>query len=481
MSSSIEALVRPFGMIGAALTLFAASCASEPRTGEESLQTLSQPSMTSGEQMRAMEEIEGSMDDPAVVAMLYRVMWKPGYTQTIREAALVRLEQHDLDGLKRSIRQNLPRETAWGWLTRVCEIIADRGWIDLSPALVSSWSRTSVYVRDDMERPEYIALVKLYGEGNVVDAVFALFVESKGPQNAALRTRCWDLLFRLGERQRLVALLNDVTVAQDDAMLMDLRAGAVELGIVPENKEEVLWLRKLREPERAEFWSMAVTAVQSLPPERKAELELRDVPIIVSASLHDPELLNMTRDELYARVDQYTRQQKHYIQESNYDGYTRGSMQQLYEYKDKLTWGDLAAMLIAIRAVQVPQVVEHVVSYAMRDKEDTSTEFGGVIALDAKNRFEILEFPPMVRDHDNQFISSQAMLDAAYTAIFHFHMHAQKLRNVEYAGPSFGDMNYADNTRANCLVFTFVSEGVMNVDYYRHDRLVVDLGVITKQ
>jgi hypothetical protein len=52
---------------------------------------------------------------------------------------------------------------------------------------------------------------------------------------------------------------------------------------------------------------------------------------------------------------------------------------------------------------------------------------------------------------------------------------------VEYAGPELGDMNYADNTRANCLVFTFVNEGVMNVDYYRHGRVVIDLGVISNK
>jgi hypothetical protein len=321
----------------------------------------------------------------------------------------------------------------------------------------------------------------LYGEGNVVDAVFALFVESTGPQNAALRTRCWDLLHRLGQRDRMVALLNDVTVAPDDSMLMDLRAGAVELGIVPVNKEEVLWLRKLREPSRAEFWATAVSAVQSLPTERRAELELRDLPIIVSASVHDPELFSMTRDELYARVDAYTRDQKHYARESNYDNLSRSKNDRLYEYKNELTWGDLAAMLVAIRALEVPQVVDHVIDYANRDKEDTSTEFGGIIALDGKSRFEILEFPPMVRDHDNKYISSQAMLDAGYTAIFHFHLHAQKYRNVEYAGPELGDMNYADNTRANCLVFTFVKEGAMNVDYYRHGRVVIDLGVISNK
>jgi hypothetical protein len=187
----------------------------------------------------------------------------------------------------------------------------------------------------------------------------------------------------------------------------------------------------------------------------------------------------MTRDELYVRVDEYLRDQKHYVQESNYDNYA-GSSQRLYEVKSKLTWGDLAAMLIAVRAQQVQPVADHMFRYAERDKVDTSSELGGVIALDSKDRFEILEFPPMVRKHDNEYLASQAMLDAAYTAIFHFHLHAQNYRNVEFAGPGFGDINYADGTRANCLVFTFINEKTLNVDYYRHDRVVVDLGVITK-
>jgi hypothetical protein len=41
-------------------------------------------------------------------------------------------------------------------------------------------------------------------------------------------------------------------------------------------------------------------------------------------------------------------------------------------------------------------------------------------------------------------------------------------------------MAYADNTRANCLLFTFVDENTMNVDYYRHDGVLVDLGVILR-
>jgi len=72
------------------------------------------------------------------------------------------------------------------------------------------------------------------------------------------------------------------------------------------------------------------------------------------------------------------------------------------------------------------------------------------------------------------------MFDAGYTALFHFHYHAQKYRNGSHAGPGAGDMNYANTTRTNCLVLTFVDHDTLNVDFYRHDGMLVDLGVIVR-
>ena len=57
----------------------------------------------------------------------------------------------------------------------------------------------------------------------------------------------------------------------------------------------------------------------------------------------------------------------------------------------------------------------------------------------------------------------------------------KKYRNGDHAGPGMGDKNYATNTRANCLVLTFINENTMNVDYYRHTDVVVDLGTISLQ
>ena len=60
------------------------------------------------------------------------------------------------------------------------------------------------------------------------------------------------------------------------------------------------------------------------------------------------------------------------------------------------------------------------------------------------------------------------------------HFHAQRHRNGNHAGPGLGDLNYAQNTRTNNLVFTFVDKDTMNVDYYRHGKVIVDLGTIKR-
>lgn len=458
---------------------FVSGCSSPPV--KDPIQTLGTPSLLSKTHREALAMLkQRPADDEETNKALERVISTAGYTVPVREEALNMLAERDLARAKRTLRNTLPNTSAWAWLERACAIIAERGWVDLTPALVSSWARPSTLERDDTKRPEYLALVVLHGKDQVIEVVFDTFRDSRSVAEQGLRTRCWDLLMRLGQRERLVALITSSDVPTDDVMLLDLQAASRDLGVIPRNREEILWIRKLRLPENAAFWTQAKLATAEMPAERRAELEIRDLPVVVSASLHEPELLTQSDAQLYQRVEAYVQSQKHHDQQSNFEGFAGSGSEKLYTHRAKYTWGDLAAMLIAIRAMEVPEVVAHLFDYAARDHEDESTEFGGVIALDSRNRFEILEFPPVIREHDQKFISSQQMLDAAYVAIFHFHFHVQQTRNDRYAGPGYGDINYADNTRANCLVFTSVGDGVMNVDYYRHDRVVVDLGDIQR-
>jgi hypothetical protein len=432
-------------------------------------------------QIAAMRTLDVEPENDEYIEVLHRIVWAPGYTVEVREAAIDRLAERDLDGLKTTIRRKLPNMNALQARRRICEIIAERGWVELTPALVSAWAVPILGYESERDRPEYKALAKLHGEEQIPDVIFDLFVESKRVSQQGLRTRCWELMHRLGYRERLVELLVENDPPPDDALLIDLHAAAVELGVIPHNREEILWLRKLRQPEHEAFWDEAASAVAALSPQRRLDLEIRDLAVVVSARRHDPELLEMSEAQLYSRLDAYLDTQRHRNRSSTYGGMGAGNRTRLLDWRSELTWGDLAAMLIAVQALQVPQVSAHLFDYAERDRKDESTEYGGVIRLDDRGRFEILEFPPRIRQHDQRFNASQEMIDAGYTAIFHFHMHVQRYRNSDYAGPGFGDDNYADNLRTNCLVFTFINENTLNVDYYRHGGVSVDLGGITRR
>ena len=461
----------------ALMLLILPSCAT-PVPVADPVGMLSDPNLGPRDHLAALQTIDMQPDSPEYTAALHELMWRPGFIQSTREEALNRLAERDLENLKRTIRQRLPNMRVWGWHERLCEIIAERGWTDLTPALVSSWARPW-YGYDEDKRPEYLALRQLHGDDQLGDVVFDLFMQSSKSWEFNLRGRCWELLHRLDQRERLLALLRDAEVMPDDVMLSDLRAAATDLGIVPHKREEILWIMKLREPERAEFWSSAVQAIQGLPADRRVDLELRDLPIVVAAHHYEPELLAANRAELLARVEALIKGRKRHIRSDSLAGYGDWP-QELYQWRKELTWGDLAAILCAVRAFEVPEVRAHLFNYAERDRLDESTEYGGILELDAQRRFVVREFVPTVRMHDREFRAAQAMFDAGYTAQFHFHFHAQSYDNDEFAGPGLGDVEYADATRVNCIVLTFLDKDTMNVDFYRHDRVIVDLGEISR-
>jgi hypothetical protein len=443
------------------------------------LQETGQPSFRHITAMEMLDEQVGIADAQYKV-LLQRMLWSPGYTNDARHEALRRLYKADKDETIRNIRQQLPRLENWTWLTALCEWIADEEIHELEEALISSWSIPNALFRVEVERPEYLALVKLVGEDEILDTIFESLVSSNKAWKQGYRTRCWELLHRLAERERLVDLLSSEQIASDDSFLLDLKKAMVDFGIVPHRREEILWIRELAKPEYEDFWNEGIATLQELDNERRSDIEMRDLPIAVSLRRHsEPGDLSRTTEEIIREISSKIRNQKHYYEQEG-GGSFDARNELLATHTHRLTWGDAIAMEIALKALEVPQVRSHIFEYADRDYLDKTTEYGGVIALDKKGRFEILEFEPEIRHHDRRFNASQDMFDAAYTALFHFHFHAQERRNGDHAGPGLGDKNYATNTRANCLVFTFVNKDSLNVDYYRHHDVVVDLGTISR-
>lgn len=165
---------------------------------------------------------------------------------------------------------------------------------------------------------------------------------------------------------------------------------------------------------------------------------------------------------------------------ADFSGWNIKVTERLSDVRDRLVWGDQAAMLLAREALRSQAFVAHVFDYADRDMVDRTTEFGGIVELDSKGRFELIEYEPRARVADDRYLASSKLFKDGYTALFHFHNHAQKYRNERYAGPHLGDFEYADETGVNGLVFTFVDEETLNVDFYREGSVVVDLGTITR-
>jgi len=444
------------------------------------MQSLSDSGAIPTAQEAAMQTLDAA-PTPEYWKQLKRITFQPGFTQSIREMAFDRLQMHDEKDLKDAIAMNLPKMQALVWRQWMCERIAKEKWIDLTPTLVRAWSAPIPgWVEKDEDRPERLALVALHGNDHLADVLVELVANANPVTERNLRMRCWELLQMQGQQQQLVALLRNTSVKPDDALLRDLRRCADELGVVPTTREEILWLQALLTTANAGFWAEAKLAIAQLPEATRATLEIRELPIAVAAARHKPELLQVSNAELFARVKARREAKGSRIATASLDGYGGDFSETLYSQRDKLRWGDLAAMTLAMDLLDDPAMRKKIFDVADRDLQDKTTEFGGILTVKSDGTPELIEMRPRIVGNDLRFEAPQTMFDQGYTGLFHFHMHAQSYSNERYAGPHIGDFTYANSTRANCLVFTFLRKRELNVDYYRHGPLVVDLGSLLR-
>lgn len=463
----------------AALLVIGGGCA--PKPIEDPVAVLSNPNELTGRHFAAIRMLEATADPAVTNQTLKRVIVANGYFIDVREMAYRRMQSMDREGLKRLLEIQMPKIDALQWRARLCELIAEEPWIEMTPTLIRAWAQPMPnWVDTPAERPERLALVEMYGEPKLPDVLVQVMLDADPIISANLRARCWELLIAEGQRDRVISLLARSEISPNDGMFTDLRTIADQTGIIPRNREEIIWARTLCRPENAGFLAAATEAIRQLPEDRRAQLELRDLGILVAAMRIDPGLLAQDEASLYAGLRRDIDVDGRRLYAANFTGWSQSHTERLRDVKEKLSWNDLLAMRIAIESLSIDAVLDHVFDYAERDLLDDETEFGGVIGVDPKGRIELLEFPPRIRRGDNRFEATQDLFDAAYTGVFHFHNHAQEFDNADYAGPHMGDFAYAEATRANCLVFTFINSRTINADFYRHGGIVVDLGTFRR-
>ncbi|MSR40523.1 MAG: hypothetical protein EXS10_01270 [Phycisphaerales bacterium] len=469
---------------GVSLALFAsvalslASCKASPESIDDPAALLTETGRSVDEYDAALTAVEMRGLDKASTAALRRLVVAEGIAYDVRSRAFDILAKADRVALAEAITKGLPRMGDLVWRETLCEKIAATKLEGTEIALVRGWANLIPAWSDDAKRPERLALAAIVGESNVVPFLLKTLRNANPVSEANLRIRCFELLVRCGQKEILVAALLDPAQTKDDALLTDLATITRDLGIVPSNREEILWARKLCEPSRAEFLAAAKAALAKMPIGRRSALELRSVSIAIACAALRPELLARNEPEMYAELEQRVKARKKVS--PDFSGFGSDFTENLYEVRNSLVWGDLAAMLIALDVLDQEPLQRAIFQLADRDREERSTEFGGVLSMRADSRGVLTEFPPRVRSGDTRFESSQALFDALYEGLFHFHNHAQAYDNDKYAGPHLGDFQFALASRANCLVFAFLSEDELGVDFYRHGPLVVDLGAMTR-
>ena len=442
---------------------------------------LSDPSANSRRQMQAMYQLDATPGIEGHVAALRRPIALPVYGLEVRKAAFERLYELDPDALADQLALSLPRAPSRPWREWACRRIGELRWQTPTATLIRCWAvPLPAWVDRDTPRVEREALAAIYGEDRVAAVLLRELVEADPIVSANLRMRCWELLTGLGEEATLATLVEQREIGVRDPMMRDLRRIVEAFGVLPRTKEEILWARTLCRPESTDHFEAVEAALAMLPPERRSDLRMRDLAVVAATAKTAPERLVASRSDLLKGLSERLdgRDAGRYV--ADFEGYGGpGRAERLSRQREALDWADLAAMHLALDAMAVPAVREALFDLAERDLIDRTTEYGGMLDL-AAARWMLVEMPPRSRGSDVRYEGPPELFEALATGVFHVHLHAQRFDNRKYAGPHLGDLQLADATGINGLVLAFVDSQTLNLDWYRHDRMVVDLGVVRR-
>lgn len=449
---------------------------------------LKDPKFATGEKVRLVDRIANEAPPEKRRDVLKDVAWKTSNGPLARFRAIQLLADDpsdpDAKDTRRMLTLMIGSEADPALVVSVSQLASERGWTDLTPALVRQLAKPRM-ATDDNKRAEWIALVKLHPDQSVEAVAFEVFVQ---PAQSGLasdrvereREAAWQLLARLdkdGSKRRSFL----ATMAENPSPAMvDIRATATDLGAVPLTASELSWLRQLRKPENAAWWQKAKDAIAKLSPEAREGLTIRDAEPIRWAAAHEPSWLSMSREDLVAQIQANLKGREMFIRSESGGDAGQGT-ERFADNVKKMKWADLLSLLVIDRAVHTQGMAERLWAQALQDQKDTTTEYGGFISTTPDGSSFIANlYPPRAsaRFSDNRFVASDELLTAGATGLLVYHFHAQKSSNADYAGPSGGDVDYAHDSGRLCVVFTPVKPGVFDVDAYFGDRIRCDLGTI---
>ncbi len=439
---------------------------------------------------------QGEVEHLQAREMLKRVAWSRSTYWATRTAAIDALMQDTdhLDDTRTMFALLVPTEKVIEVLEKIAEISVQRGWTNVAPSYVRAWDRNTQEVRIDEDRPEPAALRALFPNQTLPETLFQIFQGryQDGPGvrfSERDRKAAWGLMVRTAENESQITELvrkAEVGARNDDPLMWVIVTSAERFRAVPQTAEQVDWIeRLLTDPRNLEFVSEAEQVVQSLPEAAFDGWQLRHLSPTLWASRFKPDLLHRSRNELISAVDSTLMGREMHFRDRTDTAWLGG--ESLSEWQDKLVWGDALSLLIAAQSVEdasrsLGDLHAELFRQADADHADTSTEYGGLLFATGGGNLNAQLFEPRVnaRYGDERFVASQELIEAADSALFMYHFHVTRTRNAGYAGPSFDDFEFVRREGRASLLYTFVSEDRLNVDYFQPGGLRIDLGTIVR-
>ncbi len=463
---------RPFARAAVcSLLLLIGLTGCQPRPIDAPLETALSPDASASRRVRAVYLVP----DGAVFELM-ALLSSSRHPMRVREAALDHMLANDADRFWSGLTVRIRSVSDWPMLTLLAERASLERRADAVPALVISWARPSTRYRDT-DRPERAAIATITGDPEPTGVLWAVFAGDGAWEPAPrLSEAAWAVLCRRLTREDLLTGLGEHPDPFGLAELLLTAGSAVD--VLPGDREGLAWLRAVSAGSTPEDWQRRADTIQKHGA-GPATLALRHLPLI--DRLDHRGIAPMRSDQL-AALQQRLRGAQHASRGAGDIGSAniRATPDRLADHANRLSWADLLVLDALLDALADPALVASLFDQAERDRQDTTTEHGGVLVWSETGAVVARAYAPMLRRHDQEYLASDACIEAMYAGLAHYHFHAQHYDNALWAGPGGGDLRFADNLHAHCVVFTFIDRDTLNADAYFPGGIVVDLGCIRR-
>lgn len=395
----------------------------------------------------------------------------------IADAFLQDTDAQRLQDARRMLRLALPSEIDPDVRKRIADAAAERSWTDFQPALVRVLAGAG---SGEVEtRPEAEALRGLFPDRSLADHAWAVFRDPPEGGGELLdiaarsRSDAWDLLVALEAEADIAARLR--ALERPDPAATALTACWEAFSFLPMTGQELEWLEAMHAEREA--WDRAVAAAGPLTIGQRRGLALRHLSPLAWASTHREAWLRHDRTGLLRDLDGRLKGRQVFPRRASPAYPDRPNAERLEDWAERLSWGDVLALLALDEALQSDEVWAVVFPQALEDRADTQSEHGGLVVF-ADGTGRAVAYRPRRGERlgDYRFVAPPQMLRDGAWAAAHYHLHARERFGARAAGPSRADIHFAALSGRTCVVFTTLSDSRMNADAYLPNGAVIDLG-----